>query len=213
MKIKTHSMMSSYSLRYSLLCAMLFTAACSTRIQVTEYPTNQETRLASFANYCWAERNGKESALEKIDPTGGHHSVFDHGVIQAIDEDLRHKGYQQTSCAKANFIIDYRMGLHQDVAAVDASSEAEDSSMNPYGPRWSIGDDNSVTYEGLKKPRENIIVVRHGTIHIAAFSSANEILWHSSAEKTLNDQDTDETRKANLEKAIDEMMENFPTRK
>ncbi len=104
------------------------------------------------------------------------------------------------------------MGLHEDVAAVDASLD-DTGTNNSYGPRWSIGDDKSVTYEGLTAPKEDIITVRHGTLHIATFTAANKILWHSSAEKMLNDQDSDATRAANLKMAVQKIMADFPIRK
>jgi hypothetical protein len=189
---------------------LLHTTACSTRIQVTEYPTGHESRLAGFSSYCWADNKHRESAIEKIEPAGGHHNVFDPLIRSTINADLKQKSYSETDCATASFIIDYRIGLHEDVVAVDATFD--NSPVNPYGPRWSIGDDRSVTYEGLAEPDENIITVRHGTMHVAAFSNTNKILWHSSAEKTLNDKDTEETRKASIKKATQKIMASFPAR-
>jgi len=196
--------------RYFTLGFLLLVTACSTRTQITEYPTHHEEKLAAFTLYCWADDSDKETALEKVVPTSGHHTVFDQSIRDAINKDLVEKGYQQTNCSSADFVIDYRMGLHEDVAVVDATSR--DSNINPYGPRWRIGDDNNINYEGLTEPKEDIITVRHGTIHIAAFTSDNKILWHISAEKNLREQDDDETRKANIKTAVHSMMANFPTK-
>jgi hypothetical protein len=116
------------------------------------------------------------------------------------------------------------------VAAVDASSASNSPASNSpannspasstpasntsqpesYGPRWSIGDDHSVTYEGLKKPTDNIIVVRRGTLHIAAFTSQNIMLWHGSAEKLLNDTDDDKTRRASIISSVHALLKGFP---
>jgi len=200
-----------YRRLFVLLTLLLTTAGCSTRIKITEYPTPFEDKLAAFSTYCWADHIGKPGALEKLEPTGGHHVVFDQGIRETINNLLNQKGYRMTDCSSPDFIIDYRMGLHQDVAAVDATTDS--SPAHTYGPRWSIGDDQSINYEGLKKPEENIITVNHGTLHIAAFSNDNTVLWHSSAEKTLNDQDSDEARKNHIQKAVQEIMDEFPVKK
>lgn len=195
---------------FSACFILLHITACSTRVLVTEYPTDRESQLAGFSTYCWVDEANREGVLEKIEPTGGHHNVFDPIIRMTINSDLSEKGYTQSDCSTANFQIDYRMGLHEDVAAVDATFDS--SPVNPYGPRWSIGDDREVTYEGLAKPDEYIITVRHGTLHIAAFTTTNKILWHSSAEKTLNEKESIEMRKAGIKTAVQKVMTGFPAR-
>jgi len=209
MKLQQHQTILTFLLLGSFFCI----SACSTRIQITEYPTEQEKHLATLQSYCWADSIKREGALEKMQPTGGHHNVFDAGIRTAINTSLLQKGYKQVDCNRADFIIDYRMGLHEDVAAVDESTGTRaDTAANPYGPRWSIGDDSSVNYDGLVKPKDDIITVRHGTIHIAAFTSGNAVLWHSSAEKTLREQDSDETRRENINSAVQKLMTGFPAK-
>jgi hypothetical protein len=196
-----------------LLAAALCISACSTKVQVTVYPTQLETTLATFSSYCWAEDDPREAALAKIEPAGGHYNLFDSSIREVIDADLGRKHYQKTACASADFIIDYRMGLHEDVAVVDETVTDDTHTANPYGVQWRIDDDRSMTYKGLAKPNENVITVRRGTIHIAAFSNSNKLLWHSSGEKILNDQATEEERRASLKKGIAEIMEEFPAKK
>lgn len=194
-----------------LLSATLLTvSACSSRVQVTEHPTGRESTLSSFGSYCWAEDNNEEGALEKVAPTGGHHQVFDSSIRDVVDASLAKKHYQKTACANAEFIIDYRVGLHEDIAVVDATVTDDTTSANPYGPQWRIGEDNSMTYEGIAEPEEDIITVRHGTIHIAAFSNSNQLLWHRSGEKMLNEQASDSEREASLRRAVADIMDDFP---
>jgi hypothetical protein len=195
-----------------LICmVILHTTACSNRIEITEYPANRETKLSGFSSYCWADETNPENALVKIEPTGGHNKLFDQNIRDDINADMSKKGYQKTKCANADFIIDYRMGFHEDVAAVDATTYDDETNRN-YGPRWRIDDDSAVTYEGMVKPKEEIITVRHGTLHVAAFSASNQVLWHSSAEKTLNERDSDKTRHAIVRKAVGKIMATFPAK-
>jgi len=207
MKLQPRQIILTFLLLGSFFCI----SACSTRIQITRYATPFEDKLASFSTYCWADHIGKAGALEKLEPASGHHIVFDQGIRETINGLLNQKGYRMADCSSADFIIDYRMGMHQDVAAVDAATDR--SPANTFGPRWSIGDDQSINYEGLKKPKENIITVNHGTLHVAAFANDNTVLWHSSAEKTLNDQDSDEARKNHIKEAVQEIMDEFPVKK
>jgi len=202
------------NLLLSCLVTLLALAACSTRLQVTSYPTQQEQQLSKLTTYCWASPQGEANALEKQDPLGGHHNAFDSLIRATAEADLKAKGFEQTDCTAANFELDYRLGSHNDIAVADASTSnspaSNTSQPNPYGPRWSIGDDHSVSYEGLKKPKDNVIVVRHGTLHFAAFTSQDLMLWHSSAEKPLNDQDDESTRQANIVQAVHELLMGFP---
>jgi hypothetical protein len=220
-------------MKLTLPCLVILLAfsACSTRLQVTSsYPTQHEQQLSSLNTYCWADRQGEANVLEKQEPVGGHHIAYDSLVRTTIEADLKEKGFVQADCPAANFQIDYRMGSRDDVAAVDASSASNSPASNSpannspasstpasntsqpesYGPRWSIGDDHSVTYEGLKKPTDNIIVVRRGTLHIAAFTSQNIMLWHGSAEKLLNDTDDDKTRRASIISSVHALLKGFP---
>lgn len=193
-----------------LSAALLMLSACSSRVQVTEHPTGRESTISTFSSYCWAEDNNEESALEKVAPTGGHHQVFDSAIREVIDNSLAQKHYRKGACAHAEFIVDYRVGLHEDVAVVDATVTDDTDSANPYGPQWRIGDDSSVTYEGIAEPEEEIITVRHGTVHVAAFSSNNRLLWHRSGEKLLNEQTSEAERESSLRQSIAEIMDSFP---
>jgi len=183
-------------------------AACSTGIQVFEYSTGNEAGLPAMAQYCWAG-DGAETLMKTIETAGGHHPFFDSTVRAAINDTLTAKGYRQSSCREADFLIDYRMGLHEDIAANDASTE---DTLHDYGLKWRIGNDASLEYQGLSRPDEVIITVRHGTLHIAAFKPDGQLLWHGSAEKTLNERDTDDQRLATVHEAAQKVLDRFPAR-
>lgn len=198
-------------LRHSNLAilALLFLSACSTRVQVTHYPEHDDHRLVQLQTYCWADDT--HSPIEKADPTGGHHSSFDQMVRSVINKELSEKNYREVECASAGFQIDYRMNIHEDVVAIDFDGgEPSEPGTNPYQFKWKIGDRGDTSYEGLSGPEEQIITVRHGTIHVGAFIPDQRFVWHSSAEKPLDDRDSDETRRSNIRHALRKLMENFP---
>src|SRR5690606_8892592 len=139
-------------------------------------------------------------------PTGGHHNFFDTTLRAEINESLEEKGYRSSPCETADFFIDYRLGVHADIATVDKSAE---DSLHDYGARWSFGKQADIHYEGLVKPEETFITVQHGTLHIAAFSPAEELLWHGEAQKVLSEKDTDTVRLSMIRNAADKVMKHF----
>lgn len=199
----------------SLLSA--FVAACSTRTQVISYPEHYDASIAHMQRYCWAddrmlgEKDHHGNPIEKTDPTGGHPVHLDSMVHAEIDARLQKKNYLKTACDQADFHIDYRMNIHEDVVAADIyNSDPEHPTANPHQFKWKIGDRGTTSYEGLSGPEEQIITVRHGTIHIGAFLANHRLAWHSSAEKKLDDRDSDETRQQHVKHAIRKVMEGFP---
>jgi len=194
------------------LSSLLLLGACVSSIEVTHHPISQETRIPELKTYCWAEENS-QGTMGSISPTGGHHSFFDATVRHGINEALADKGYRPSPCETADFMIDYRIGIHTDIASADAASTdvgAEDS-IHDYGAKWTFGKQADIHYEGLAQPEETLITVQHGTLHIAAFSTATGVLWHSSAEKLLNELDSDTERLKTIKKAVEKTMKYFPS--
>lgn len=189
-------------------CVPLLLAGCASSIQVTHYPTPQEDRLPTFKNYCWATGKAAD-AITSLAPTSGHNQFFDPTIRASMNEILKEKGYASGPCTTADFMIDYRMGIHEDVAAADTSIE---DSLHDYGAKWSFGKQDDIQYEGISPPEEILITVQHGTLHIAAFTVNGELLWHSEAEKVLNERSTDAERLQTVRNATDKVMQYFPSR-
>jgi hypothetical protein len=188
-------------------CLML--SGCVSSLQVTHHPLPQESRIPAFETYCWAQGQNQE-AIACVAPTGGHHNFFDTTIRAEINESLETQGYRTSPCETADFFIDYRLGVHEEITAVDKSAE---DSLHDYGARWTFGKQADIHYEGLAKPEETFIAVQHGTLHIAAFSPAEELLWHSEAHKVLSERDTDATRLKTIRDATDKAMSYFPAKK
>jgi hypothetical protein len=191
------------------LGGILLLGGCASGIQVTHHPLAAESNLPGMHTYCWAIGKA-EDAMECLAPAAGHNKFFDPTVRASINEALEAKGYIPGDCATADFMIDYRMGIHEDVAAVDVSAE---DPLHDYGARWSFGKQADIHYEGLTQPEETLITVQHGALHIAAFTPAGELLWHSESHKVLSERETDSNRLKTIRKASDGAMKYFPERK
>lgn len=201
--------------RCFVIVGLLLLSACASNIEITHYPIPEENRVPQLKAYCWAGEND-QGAMGKISPTGGHHSDFDAGVRASINATLTEKGYHSGPCETADFMIDYRMGIHTDVATADVGAEnvtdaSSEEYVHEYGAKWTFDKQADIHYEGLAEPEETLIIVRHGTLHVAAFTPAGKILWHSSAEKVLNERNTDAERMEAIKKAAGKTMENFPS--
>jgi len=193
-----------------LLGGLLGLGACASRIQTFEYPNGQENHLATLPTYCWAEGKEQET-MESLAPTSAHHRDYGEAVRASVNEALESKGYRPaTACQSADFLIDYRIGTHEEVAATDVSGE---DPLHDYGVKWTLGKQADVHYEGLAQPLEIPITVQHGTLHIAAFSREGKLFWHSSAEKVLSERDTDKAKLKMMRRAARKVIADFPEKK
>jgi len=200
--------------RNLLILTSLLLGSCVSSIEVTHHPVLQEKLIPAMQTYCWAEESSI-GTMSSISPTGGHHSQFDASVRTRVNAALADKGYRPSLCETADFMIDYRIGIHTDIASADAASTgvgAEDS-IHDYGAKWTFGKQADIHYEGLAQPEETLITVQHGTLHIAAFSTVTGVLWHSSAEKLLNELDSDAERLKTIQVAAEKTMKYFPAKK
>jgi len=189
--------------------SLLFLGGCVSSLHVTHHPVPQATQVPGFQTYCWAQGKAQQ-AISCVAPTGGHHSFFDTTIRAQVNESLEAKGYRDSPCETADFFIDYRLGVHEEVTAADKGTE---DSLHDYGARWTFGKQANVQYEGLAKPEEKFITVQHGTLHIAAFSPTEELLWHGEAHKVLSERDTDAIRLKTIRKATHKVMTYFPAKK
>lgn len=193
-----------------LIGSLLGLGACASRIQTFEDPSGQENHLATLPTYRWAEGTD-QATMESLAPTSAHHRYFGEAVRASVHESLEAKGYRPaTACQGADFLIDYRIGIHQEVAVADVSGE---DPLHDYGVKWTLGKQADVHYEGLSQPLEIPISVQHGTLHIAAFSRDGKLFWHSSAKKVLSERDTDKAKLKMMRQATEKVMAGFPGKK
>ena len=192
--------------------ALLLLGACASDIKVTHHSLENEKQLARLDSYCWAI-NKADEAMEALAPGGGRNALFDPSVRASINESLEEKGYRLVACKDAAFMVDYRMAIHSDVAASDASVEnSPQSSIHDYGFKWKINEQADLEYKGLSQPEDILITVQHGTLHIAAFTPVGQLLWHGSAEKVLSERESERDRLKSVRRATEGTMEHFPKR-
>ncbi len=193
--------------RLMALAALLSLGACSS-LEITRHKTEATTDLTSMKTYRWADGE----AFDSVEPTGGHNRSYDAVIRDAANQVLQQKGYEETT-GNADFTVDYRIVIKEDVVATDSaySASQNDEDVNQFGPTWQMGGGDA-GYQGLATPEEELIFLQRGTLHIGAFNDNNELVWHSSAEKMLNSQNSDAQRRESIHKAVTRISETFPNK-
>lgn len=196
----------SFHLLFCLFTMAVMTA-CSNGISLEKHKTEGSLSLTQQQTFNWASN----SRFTDTDAVAGHNRDFDVLVRQAVNQVLTDKGYTFTQSAQADFSVDYRINIKEEVVATDAaySQSENDQNMNYYGPTWKLGSSDGV-YQGFEDPEEELIFLQKGRLHIGAFSPEKTLVWHTSAVKLLNSQKTDAERKQVIQQAVQKIMATFP---
>lgn len=190
----------------SFFIATLLLSSCSSSIKHSQHKTKNHFDLTTLSNYQWLSSD----VLDTISPQGGHNAELNQLIHQSIDSVLDNKGYV-ISKNNIEFTLDYRISFHEKVVASDvAYSDSENNNnKNDYGLKWKIGD-GEASYQGLNQPDEEKIFLQVGELHVGAFVK-DELVWHASFEKIINDKHSQAKRTISLQKAITSLAKKFPT--
>jgi len=196
---------------FTIALITLILAACSNGISLTKHDTEGSADLTTLKTYNWAA----DSEFTGTSEVAGHNRVFDKIIRNTVNQVLQEKGYVLTDSAQADFSIDYRINIQEEVVATDAaySQSENDQNINQYGPTWKIGGGSDSGYQGLEPPAEELIFLQKGRLHIGAFAPTNSLVWHTSATKLLNSQKTDIERQQTMQQAVTKVMSSFPAHK
>lgn len=197
-----------HALLISMLLGSLVGCTSSGRTSIETYSPEASADFSQLKTYRW-----DFSAMGKVQPDGSHMPEFDRVVCDHIDKHLAGLGYTRIAKGNADFTLDYRVTITQEEAAenktipVDAGSEAND-----YGLRWTFDKGESPSFKGLQAPKDQTVIYRNGTLHLAAFNNQGHMIWHSSASRILNGHANEAARRAALRIAVNKIMDTFPAK-
>jgi hypothetical protein len=196
------------ALLISLLLGALAACTTSGNTTIDTYSPEASADFGQLKTYRW-----DFSAMGKVQPDGSHMPEFDRVVCDHIDKHLAELGYTRVTNGHADFTLDYRITIKQEEAAasniVPADSKSE---ANDYGLRWTFDRGESPSFKGLQAPKDQTVIYRNGTLHLAAFDNQGHIIWHSSATRILNDHANEAARRAALRIAVNKIMDTFPAK-
>jgi hypothetical protein len=189
-----------------LLLTLLTASAGGTHTKNAE-PVAQGNH-SGFSTYSW-DSTGQ---LVAVAPTGEHHAGLDSAIRQEINKALTKKGYRMVPPSEADFSVDYLYTVREEAAASDAAYQSAENNQgrNEYGFRWHFGESGDKQgYQGVRKPRENVIFYETGVLHIGAFSRNNQLIWHHSGHKMLKKKGGDNKFRQDFAKIARKIMSSF----
>ena len=195
-------------LRFSWVLLACLASACSTSsgTRVEKYSTEASADFEDMKTYRW-----DFSAMDSTVPTGGHTQEFNRVVCEYVDMLMNDRGFKRVAKGSADITLDYRVVVTQeeseesDTTAVNNNSEAND-----YGLRWTFEKDELPTFQGLQAPKVQTVLYNRGELHLAAFNSQGQAIWHSSAARILDGRGNEAERRAALRIAVEKIMKTFP---
>lgn len=193
-----------------VLTASLLLTACSNNkpLSIESYSRDASADFSNLKTYKW-----DFSGLSEKEPTGGHLPEFSQVLCEHVDQHLSSLGYQRVDSGSSDFILDYRIVIEQGEAstnhndATEAFSNAE--AVNQYSLRWQFDKRAAPSMEG---PKDHMTPYQRGTLHLGALNDKNQVIWHYSVSKILNQRSNEAERRAAMRIAIDKLMKKFPNR-
>lgn len=193
----------------AILAIVLLSACSGTKpLTIEKYDRDISADFQSLKTYRW-----DFSALSGAEPTGGHLPEFNLVLCEHVDKHMAAMGYQRVDSGSADFVLDYRVVIEQGEAA-DSPATATDAlshvdEVNQYSLRWHFDKRGTPAMEA---PKDHMTPYQRGTLHLAATDEKNQVLWHYSVSKILNQRANEAERRAAMRIAIDKLMKEFPTR-
>ena len=196
--------------KLALVATLVVLGACtaSKRTQIDEESTDASFNPYEMKTYRW-----DFSAMGKNAPEGGHLPEFSRVVCEHVDQQLAAKGYQRVDKGPADFVMDYRVQITQEEAAMNAAPRTQnDQKANEYGLRWTFDNNESPTFRGMQAPKDEMVVYQQGSLHLGATDNQKNTIWHYTASRILNGRGNEAERRAAIRIAVDKLMEKFPAR-
>lgn len=200
----------SFVTRALLIISFTALTACSLGTKIQSFGGAQSFSPNAHSIYAW-----DHDALEQMrNSTGGELPEFAHILRAHVNEVMAQKGYLLGTPEQADFFMDYSIEVEEEVAAESEYSDSENQQQtNPFGLKWIFGRSEKPKFEGLRPPTDIMTYYQKGTLHLAAISPDQRLLWHSSATKILKDNANEAQRRMALRRAADRMLTKFPSKK
>jgi hypothetical protein len=184
-------------IRGLFLFALLGAAACASPIK-TLHDSDPDADFARYRSFAWLHQDRQEQG------SAGLRSPYisaldDRRVRDAVDDDLRAKGYRkESSVDEADLVVTYKVGREEKVQVrPSAGSSTVYTSRYGHGPWYGTSSVSVSTYT-------------EGTLIIEFFDrSTRQGVWVGYAIKRLSRNDD---RESLIKRAVGAILESFPAR-
>jgi hypothetical protein len=164
--------------------AALLAGAAQAAAQDVSYNAMPGADFAKFKTYRWVNvENGQQAD-----------QITDRMIKTAIDAELAKKGLKMTDATDADLYVGYQ-------AAIQHQTEWNAYNMGGVGWGYRMG--------GMATATSSTIDV--GMLDVDLYDrAAKELVWKGAASKTIDSGASPEKRQANITKAVEKMMKNYP---
>lgn len=161
-------------------------AACSGISTSTDWDASYD--FSALSTYAWMDQG-----LE-----GGVSEIMLRRMVVAVDDHLAASGFTKVGAEDADFLMAYHSG----------SQDREQYDTYGYGAGgWWDG------YWGGGMTTTTVRTYTEGTLILDVVDrSTNELVWRGSASKTIDQMESPEQRIQAIQKAVGELMKDFPPR-
>lgn len=183
---------------FSLLTIAFTTVGCST-IDVS-HRHNESEDFSKFHTYAWMQEAKAPSSVPFDDSAVGQR------VKKAVDDQLHYKGFRTAPAEEADFLIGYQVAINSKLSANDVATNY-DFNNSETDPKL-IG---TVQTDSSARPLTYIRTYEQGSLILnVSDAKTKELVWWSSAQAEVKVEDSIETRKKRINKAVKKMLEEFP---
>ncbi len=131
-------------------------------------------------------------------PSVGIHpdQILDSQIKQAIDSQMAAKGFAKTDSDKADLLLGYEIGIHQEKQWNATASGW--GGWGPWGPESLSGTANSST-------------INIGTLVLSIYDpAAKQLVWIGAAQHAIEPPKEQDKNQKNLNKGAQKLLKNFP---
>lgn len=185
---------------FPILALILSLVAVSCSTLTVNHRHDETEDFTRFRSYAWMPKAKASGTIPFDEPT------VDRRVKRSVEEQLHFKGFRKTSAANADFLIGYQVALDRQLSANDVATNY-DFNENKTDPNL-IG---TVQTDNSTRPLTYVRTYEQGTLVLnVADAKSKELVWWSSAQAEVSASDSAEVRKKRINKAISQMLKEFP---
>jgi hypothetical protein len=189
----------NYTLRALVLALASTVFGCST--MEISYDFDPKANFSGLKTYAWIKKAQKLTGDPRIDGN----TILATRIHDAVDAGLAARGFKKAT-SDPDFLVAYHVSLDK------RQSVQTLNNYYGYGPGWGYGYGASYRPGGWAgAPESYVYEYEEGTLILDIVDAKNkELIWRGSAQDEVHFKSTPEKAQAQINEAVDKMLEKFP---
>lgn len=185
--------------RIFVVCAILALSACSS--VDTSWDYNPDVNFSQIKTFAWTtvDNDGSQYHLD---------GLMDERVRHAVDHEMAVKGIKQVAKDKAQVLVNYLTKVN---TKVDINTFTNYYGYNPYYPYYGANGGWGRPWGSIPVTETQVKEYNVGTLIIDIIDAkTDKLIWRGSLGGIIRDKDTPQQRVQFINKAVNEILANFP---